>query len=98
MGKTYKRQQIYDYFRKPKGRKQAKINNVRKGAIPPDSWDDVQHDDQCYVVYRLLEKMIDSNISDEEIEHKLVNKFKISHPKAIEFIRQYRHRKYDINI
>jgi len=39
MSKT-KRFVSYSYFRKPKGRRKAIINNSRKKAIPPDDWAD----------------------------------------------------------
>jgi len=91
MGKTYKKVP-YRIHRNPKGRLQATRNNVRPKAIPPDAWDDEAHDDQCWDVYNVLEHLIDLGIEDSVIEHKLVNKFHLTHLRAIEMIRRWKEK------
>ena len=77
MGNTRKR---IPYFccRHPKGRKQAKINNARHGAIPPDPWDDKQHCHSISVFWDLLMQLDDEGIPWSEIAEKLSKKYKIS--------------------
>lgn len=89
MGKTYRKIPT-STFRKPKGKKQAIINNARKGAIPPSAWDDKRHNDECYDVYTVAYKLIDLNLDDEEIHHKLVNKFHIPFEEAVRIVNRIR--------
>jgi len=76
MGKTYKRLGTFCH-RKPKGHKQAIINDVRKKAIPPSSWEDINFDEHCYLPYRIAQKLFDDGWSIEDIEYKIKFKFKL---------------------
>lgn len=96
MSKTYK-VVPYKYHRRPKGKLQAMRNEARKKAIPPDAWDDEAHDDQCYDVYNVLGRLLDLGIEDEIVEHKLVNKFHISHQRAIHMIKKWKERNCGVN-
>ena len=91
MSKTYKKLP-HGCLRSPRGRRQALINGVRKGAIPPDPWDDIQHDDQCYNAWEVAEEMIKQMMNDEEIHHRIVKKYHISFKKAIEITNTIRER------
>lgn len=65
---------MFHYCRHPKGAKQAQINKVRKGAIPPDAWED-----QPVAFLRQIEKYFQniyiSGMSFTEFENKVRNKF-----------------------
>ena len=58
-------------FRCPRGRKQALVAGVRKGAVPPDSWDDVQFDKQVWLPLRVAERMRAKGWSDKAILKRL---------------------------
>ena len=45
MSRTY-RSTTYHWLRRPKGRINAKRNNARAGAVPPDPWDDITSADK----------------------------------------------------
>jgi hypothetical protein len=70
MSRTYKKFPRA-MFRCPRGRKQALVAGVRKGAIPPDSWDDVQFDKQVWRPVRVAERMRAKGHSDEAILKRL---------------------------
>ena len=76
MGKTYKKLP-QNCVRTPKGRKQALINKARRGAIPPNSWDDIPYDNHCYVPYNVAYRMQEQGKSQEEIRNSLKKKFKL---------------------
>lgn len=69
-----KRKRLNSNFHKnPTGRKRAIVNNARKGAVPPDPWDDkpfTASDSANRHIFRLLEKGFD----DETIRRKILNK------------------------
>jgi len=44
-------------FRCPRGRKQALVAGVRRKAVPPDAWDDVSFDKQCWLPQRIANKL-----------------------------------------
>jgi hypothetical protein len=44
-------------YRCPRGRKQALVAGVRKGAVPPDSWEDIRFDKQCWLPLRVSDRM-----------------------------------------
>ena len=92
MGKTYKRFPN-KWFRKPKGKRNAKRNNVRNKAIPPDSWDDLVVDRQASVPYKAAAKMIEQGMEDEDIIHRLINKFHLKHSEAKAILNWSKKRK-----
>jgi hypothetical protein len=70
------------YFRYPRGRRQALINGVRHGAIPPDAYDDIPFSDHM-CGWRIAEDMLDNGYDPETITKKLVKRFKgLSYPRA----------------
>ena len=62
MGKTYKKFP-WGQYRKPRGRKHALIQGARKKAIPPNSWEDIRADDQCWLPYKLARRFYDNRMS-----------------------------------
>lgn len=86
MGKTW-RNFPQSTHRKPKGKRNAKINGVRKKAIPPDSWADIIIGEEAWIPYKATRKMLESNMDDDQIVHRLVNKFHLKHYEAIEVLR-----------
>ena len=88
MGKTYKKY-VRGYHRSPRGHKQAIINGARKGAIPPDAWDDVNHDPQVYIPYRVASKLHKQGFADEEIIRRIRRKFHYTHAEAADLIPNY---------
>jgi hypothetical protein len=56
MGKTY-RKGINKCHRSPKGRKKAILNGARKGAIPPDAWDDQMLNEECHLPMKIAKKL-----------------------------------------
>lgn len=88
MGKTYKK---FKSFRRPKGKLNAKIHNAR--SIPPDSWEDLPIDPQCYLPFRLAIKMLEEGFPPELIVRKLYNKFKIKPSRVLQIIKNYQQQK-----
>jgi len=86
MGKTYKRIP-FGCVRSPKGRKQALINEARKGALPPDAYDDKPFDKQCFQTYDIAYDMIKSGMEPNEVIKKLRNKYKLTHQQAMECVK-----------
>lgn len=44
--------------RRPRGHKQALIQGVRSGAVPPNAWDDIPHDKAAFFPYELVERFV----------------------------------------
>jgi hypothetical protein len=63
------------YFRSPRGRCQALINEVRNSAIPPCSWDDIPYSDHI-CGWKLAEKMLKEGCQPETVAKKLMRKFR----------------------
>jgi hypothetical protein len=74
VSKTYKRIPS-SLFRHPKGYKQAKINNVR--SIPPNAWDDIQTDKQCWMPFDIARNLYKQNKTIEDIRKTLIKKFNL---------------------
>ena len=77
MGKTYRKGYDNNFCRFPKGRKAAKINSVRNGAIPPDAWDDIPHSDENFIPGKVLRKLHRRGFSRDECFKKIKSKFKL---------------------
>ena len=82
MSRSYKKYKIKGVFRRPKGRKQAIINNARKGSIPPDPWDDVDYSRDCRTPWRVARKMVKEGANEKRIIRTLKNKFKLDNRSA----------------
>lgn len=77
MGKTY-RHLPDTIFRKPKGHKQAKANKVRHKAIPPNAWDDIMHNNECWQPFKVAQKMKSQGFEWEEISNRVKFKFNLT--------------------
>jgi len=75
MSRTYKTS--YGYFRPVRGNKQAIISEARKKAIPPNSWDDIPYDKQCFVLYKIALGLHKKGWEKERIIKHLKIKYKI---------------------
>ena len=78
MGKTTKKYP-WGYYRRFRNRRQAlqaRYDNppIRKGAIPPDSWDDIYHDRQAWQPSKLAWRMFEAGESYEAISKFLRRK------------------------
>ena len=88
MSRTYKRGPQHQWcYRGPRGYKNAVINGARPRSIPPDSYQDISFDGQCYAYWRVLRHLIESGMDVDEAIHKVVKKFKVSFPRAIDAAR-----------
>ena len=85
MSNTYKKYH-YGYYRRPKGYKQAIINNVRYGARPPHSWDDTPVCKLAYLPYTVARKLEDKGLDRDTATKKLVAKFKLSYAQASDIV------------
>lgn len=85
MSKTH-RHYPEDVIRKPKGFKKAIINQVRRGAIPPNSYDDVNFSPECYIPFNAAERMYNAGILPETIIKKLRAKYKLTQRQAEEVV------------
>jgi len=74
MSRTYKKVPRTQH-RRMKGRRQAIIKGARKGAIPPNVWDDLQFDNQCWLPYNVATRMLKRNMQEELVIKKLKRKF-----------------------
>ena len=86
MSRTF-RKIPHSCVRSPRGRKQAIINDARKGAIPPDAWDDQPHNKECWTPQSVAYKLSKRNFSIEEIIHILIKKFSLTYEEAQEVTR-----------
>ena len=78
MSRTYKRFPTESYFRTPKGRRNALRNGVRKSKVPPDGWDDINHDPHCWMPYKVAARMAKDGWPYEVVIEKLKKKWRLS--------------------
>jgi hypothetical protein len=98
MSRTHKKQQIYNCHRSLKGNlhKQAKLLSsestapVRKGAVPPNPWEDLQIDKQCFKVYDYIEQLDKQKLPMDEIAIAVHKRF---HEVSINYVRDLMHRR-----
>jgi len=74
MSRTRKRQNT-GYYRSISGHKKAKLNRLR--SIPPNSWEDIRADKQCYMVRNIIKDMFNAGTELEEIENRIKNEYKV---------------------
>jgi len=77
MARTYKRYPASSYYRCPRGRRQAIRAGARKGAIPPDAWDDRPFDSQCWLPMKVARNLAKKGFSFWEIVRHTQRKFKL---------------------
>jgi len=76
MARTYKKYTGMCY-RSPRGRVQARRAGVRKGAVPPDAWDDIAFDKQVYLPYTVAKGLAKEGYSYGYIVRHVQKKFKM---------------------
>jgi hypothetical protein len=54
---------------------QAIRAGARKGARPPDSWDDVAFDRQCWLPQRIAAKMVERGWNPYDVIDRLVHRY-----------------------
>ena len=88
MGKTY-RELPRSQYRRPRGRVQA----LRRGdrAVPPSPWNDVEHDAECWLPWRLFWRMAGADEA-EVVAERIGKKFKLSRAQVREMADAYRNR------
>ena len=85
MSRTYRKPPaLWRCFRRPKGIRNAKRNNVRHGAIPPSSWDDVKFNQEVWTPFKIAKQLAVLGVDREIIAEKLCAKFKIPKYTAVE--------------
>ena len=90
----------YSCFRRVKGHNRAikaklyeeGVPPIRNGAIPPDPWDDISHDDQALIPYKVAEKMLKEGKSEEFVAKRMARKFKLSYSRAMDVVKIYAKR------
>ena len=91
MSRTYKKFPKSSYFRLPKGKRNALRNGLRGKKVPPDGWDDINHDPHCWQPYRVAAKMAKEGWPREKIVEKLRSKWHLSFSDAMEATFLYRY-------
>jgi len=75
MSRTYRAPER-GWNRTPKGKKNALVNEVRKGAIPPDDWDNIRPSTESNW-FKVAVRMLKSGMSFEEVRKKVQRRFKV---------------------
>jgi hypothetical protein len=78
VSRTYKKIGFSRIFRNPRGHKQALIDKVRPKARPPDAWEDIQPDKQCFLPINIAKQLREKGIPEEVVRRKLKKKFRLS--------------------
>jgi hypothetical protein len=91
MSGTRKRQNNRAY-RSLKGHKQATRDGCRNKSIPPDPWDDIRPDDQCFVASKMMDRMFNNGVEFEVIEKKIKNRFKLAQWQWIEINHHFENK------
>lgn len=76
MSRTWKKYTGHCY-RSPKGHKQALVAGARNRAVPPDSWEDVAFDKQCFLAFKVAKGMAKQMATYEDIVQHVMRKFGI---------------------
>jgi hypothetical protein len=83
MSRTY-RSTTYHWLRRPKGRINAKRNNARAGAVPPDPWDDIPHGKECGMPFNIALKLAKRGMKRQEAVERISRKFHLAKHAAIQ--------------
>jgi len=76
MSRTFKKYPRH-WYRRPSGRKRALVNGVRKRAVPPDPYDDIHPDRQCFSADKVGLELHKLGWSNEKIAKRLSWRFKV---------------------
>ena len=88
MARTYKKfpWALNTYHRAPKGKQRALRGNARKGAIPPDEWDDKNFDKQCWLPQTVSDRLLDKGWDPYAVIHHLVHRYRVTQRVAREVV------------
>ena len=91
MSRTYKKFPTEGYFRCPRGRRNALRSGIKGRKLPPDSWDDINHDPHCWQPYKVARNMAKQGWPREKVVEKLMGKWRLSRYEAMEatFLHEY---------
>jgi hypothetical protein len=73
-------------FRNPRGKQQALRGNARKGAIPPDAWDDRHFDKQCWLPIQVAKRLVRKAWNPYDIINHLVHRYGVDLKTAREVV------------
>lgn len=85
MGKTY-RKYTDSPWRRPKGHKQALVQEARK--IPPSAWDDLGVSNESLAPWKTIEHLVALGMSEEDVCHKVCRKFSIDYQLSLKLYRR----------
>ncbi len=77
MSRTWKRFPANSCFRSPKGHRQARRAGVRRSKVPPDDYEDISYDKQCWLPYRVADRLAEKGWPAEAIAAHLAKKFNV---------------------
>ena len=64
-------------YRSPKGKCRSRKGGARKGSIPPDSYDDISFDKQCWMPMKVARHLAEKGWDGYSIRDHLVRKYRI---------------------
>ena len=85
MSRSYK-SLPYNWGRNPRGYRQAMVNDVRKGAIPPSPWDDPAIDRQTRLVFRMIGSLKVAGCDRDEIIRRVRARYGFTQLQAEEMV------------
>lgn len=92
MSRTYKYVPSGPYgYRRPRGELNAKRNNARKKAIPPNAWDDICHCKETTAIYNVILRMHKKGWDDEKIARKINQKWNMGIKNAYKLVKRMQH-------
>jgi len=74
-------------FRRPGGQRNRMDSEVRPGARPPDTWDDIPHSSESYQWHKVMRRMIQQGRPEREILRKIVTRWGVDRTEAQEALR-----------
>lgn len=90
MSDTKRRLTLHNFRRPHKNIQFKDIEHVRVGAVPPTEHDDIHYSRECYLGYRLVRKLINQGLTDQEIVETLLQKHKVSAKEALKLTQYLR--------
>lgn len=76
IGKTY-RAYPRSQYRRPKGRRQALAQQARPGAVPPDPWQDIRHNAECWQPATVAWRHLAYGRGIDTVTEMLHNRFRV---------------------
>jgi len=73
--------------RSPRGRRRAIIQGARPGAIPPDPWDDVPINNECWMPQKVARKYLAYGMLPQRVAEMIGKRFHIDIARAKDICR-----------